>query len=142
MGRIILIQETFSDSTGGPQTAEYKKRLADTHCLIRQLELDFGDQPKRILDWSGSVVAVLLHGADLLRLHLGTKPFGGLMLGVPNEKYDSWMLRLDLTKLAIHGADADTPQGEEILREKQPPTQEDAVRVTLRRKKKSTGTGQ
>jgi hypothetical protein len=91
VGRIILIQETFSDLTDGPQTAQYKKQLADTHCLIRQLELDLGDQSKRILDWSGSVVAVLLHGADLLRLRFGEKPFGGLMLGVPNEKYDSWV---------------------------------------------------
>jgi hypothetical protein len=60
------------------------------------------------------------------------------MLGVPNEKYDSWVLRLDLTKLALHGVGEEPykPEGETQSRD-----QEDAVRVTLRRKD-TTGTDQ
>src|SRR6185312_11503564 len=54
LGRVILIQETFSSLRDGPRASDYKRNLANTHGLIRQLELDLGDQPHRILDWSGS----------------------------------------------------------------------------------------
>jgi hypothetical protein len=140
VGRVILIQETFCNPREEPQTAAYKIDLANTHGLIRQLELDLGDQPHRIIDWSGSVMAVLLHGAAGPRFSERDKALGGLMLGVPNERYDSWLVRLDLTKLAIHGVGADAPEQRSETRTAT--VQEDAVHVTLRPRKESTGTTQ
>ncbi len=137
VGRIILIQETFSSLRDGPQSAEYKRTLANTHGLVRQLELDLGDQPWRILDWSGSIVGVLLHAPAGRGFSQQETMLGGLMLGVPNERYDSWLTRLDLTKLAMHGV-SEVPE-EEAPAAAPVGIQEDAVRVVLKSRKTSTG---
>lgn len=63
------------------------------------------------------------------------------MLGVPNERYDSWVVRLDLTKLATHGAEADTQKIDTEEASAIPTVQEDSVQVTVRHKKSGrTGT--
>jgi len=55
-GRVILIQEPILSLSDEPKTADYKVKLADLYGFMRQLELDLGDQPRRIRDWSGCVL--------------------------------------------------------------------------------------
>ncbi|TRC87669.1 hypothetical protein FJV80_13130 [Mesorhizobium sp. WSM4310] len=102
-GRVILIQEPIVTITDHPQTADYKVALSDLNSYVRQLELDLGDQPGRILDWSGCVLAVVLHGAAGPRFSREHKCLGGLMLGVPDAAYRQWTMRLDLHQIAMFG---------------------------------------
>ena len=138
IGRVVLIQEPILTLQDAPHAAEYKRELAETHGLIRQLELDLGDQPRRILDWSGTVLAVFLHGAAGRAFSRRDKKLGGLMLAVPDAAYLGWVVRLDLTRLAIEGVSVDPPHP--ATPTEQPTKQEDIVIVTPRRKKNSTGT--
>jgi hypothetical protein len=102
-GRVILIQEPTVGLDAAPSAADYKIELARMHGFVRQLELDLGDQPNRILDWSGCVLGVVLHGhADRHKRGLGT-----IMLAVPDAEYSHWVLRLDLEAIAMFGRNAD-----------------------------------
>jgi hypothetical protein len=101
--RVVIIQEPMRSLADAPRATEYKRALADTHSLIRQLELDLGDQPRRIIDWSGCILGVLLHGPAGPRFTRDHKSLGGLMLGVPNAAYTEWMVRLDLHDVAMFG---------------------------------------
>ncbi|CDX60986.1 hypothetical protein MPL1032_310025 [Mesorhizobium plurifarium] len=103
MGRIVLIQEPFLELSDAPRIADYKRELAETHGLIRQLELNLGDVPNRDLDWSGSILAVLLHGASGPRFTRRDRALGGLMLAVPDGDYATWVARLDLYRIAMLG---------------------------------------
>ncbi len=131
-GRVVLLQEPMLSLTENPRSSEYKRTLAASHALIRQLELDLGDQPGRIRDWSGCVLGIVLHGAAGDRFTREHKALGGLILGVPNDAYSGWDLRLDLHRLAMFG------EGEAgDLSEATPnvePVQADEVLVTPRRK--------
>lgn len=135
-GRVVLIQEPMLMLGDSPRTSDYKRRLAQSHGLICQLELDLGDQPGRVLDWSGEVFAVLLHGAAGPTFSERDRELGGLFLAVPNAAYDSWVVRFDLYDLAMFGntrhADDKTSQGYV--------NQEDRVTVRLRRRVLATGT--
>ena len=64
VGRVVLIQEPILELSEEPRASDYKRVLASTYGIVRQLELNLGDQPWQILDWSGNVLAVLLHGAS------------------------------------------------------------------------------
>ena len=55
-GRVIIIQESILTTVDHPRVADYKRELADVHALVRQLELELGDQPRRITDWSGCIL--------------------------------------------------------------------------------------
>lgn len=127
-GRVILIQETMNSLYDSPQPAEYKRQLANSHAVIRQLELDLGDQPNRITDWSGSVLGVVLHGCRGSRFNRDERSLGGLMLGVPDDRYTHWAIRVDLLDLALFGSEA--PQPEAHIDQHQ----QDEVNVTLKRK--------
>jgi hypothetical protein len=129
-GRVIIIQEPILTLADRPHIAEYKVELANVHSLVRQLELDLGDQPHRIYDWSGCILTTLLHAPD--RENQG---LGALMLAVPDAAYRNWIHRLDLHRVAMFGfapfldvENTDTP------------TQEDRVIVTPRNRNVSTGT--
>ncbi len=101
--RVILIQECMLTLEDRPSATDYKRQLADIHGFVRQLELDLGDQPNRIRDWSGCILAVLLHapaGRKFTREH---KSLGNIMLGVPDAAYQQWILRLDLHGIAMYG---------------------------------------
>lgn len=102
-GRVILLQEPILTPFDGPRTADYKVELAATHSVVRQLELDLGDIPHRELDWSGCVLAVVLHGARGHSFTREHKTLGGLSLAVPDGNYEEWLLRIDLHQLAMHG---------------------------------------
>ena|SRR5579863_3832038 len=141
-GRVILIQEPILDLLDHPRESAYKRELADAHALIRQLELDLGDQPNRILDWSGQVFAVLLHGAAGYWFSERDKQLGALMLAVPDAAYGSWVMRIDITRLAVYGSQEDAMADNMAVKEDQKPVQEDAVFVALRGKKEATGTDQ
>lgn len=133
-GRVIVIQESILTITDHPHIADYKRELADVHALVRQLELELGDQPKRITDWSGCILAVLLHapaGPNFTEAH---RSLGALMLAVPDTAYLSWVLRLDLHRIAMYGFP--TP---EAMPSETTPIQRDNVIVTPK-KQKSTGT--
>lgn len=139
IGRVVLIQEPMLELTDHPRTSDYKRELADTHGFIRQLELDLGDQPNRILDWSGTVLAVLLHAAAGSKFSAEHRELGGLMLGVPDAAYQSWVMRLDLHRIAMFGFDAiadGVASSEEV---RGATKQADNVRVTLKKKMRNTG---
>ena len=133
-GRVIIIQESILTIADHPHVADYKRELADVHALVRQLELDLGDQPRRITDWSGCILAVLLHapaGPNFTEAH---RSLGALMLAVPDAAYRQWVVRLDLHRIAMYGF----PTYEAIPSETTP-IQRDVVLVTPK-KRKSTGT--
>lgn len=128
-GRVVLIHEAFTALGEAPRAAEYKRQLADLHGFVRQLELDLGDQPHRIRDWSGCVLAVLLHGSAGSRFTKEHCALGGLMLGVPDAAYRNWVLRLDLHQIAMFGREEPEKHKEEA------PMQTDKVFVPLKVKR-------
>jgi hypothetical protein len=133
-GRVVLIQEPIVWLEDAPKTADYKVSLADAHGYIRQLELDLGDRPYFVRDWSGCVLAVLLHGAVGHRFTRDNKNLGSFTLGVPDASYAIWTLRIDLQRIAMHG------EGEpEVVKPERPPTQQDdqADKVVVKLKKKN-----
>ncbi|NPU14976.1 hypothetical protein HL666_29795 [Bradyrhizobium sp. 83002] len=129
IGRVVLMQEPILTLSDEPRVSDYKQELADSHGLIRQLELDLGDRPVRNSDWSGCVLAVMLHGSAGPRFTSEHKSLGALMLAVPDAHYSQWVLRLDLHTMATEGRGFDSHDGQESLSR-----QSDNVRVTLKRR--------
>jgi hypothetical protein len=129
IGRLIIIQEPMTTVSDHPQFADYKLELAQSHGILRQLELDLADMPGRILDWSGCILGVLLHGAAGPWFTREHKALGGLLLGIPDSAYNHWVIRFDLFRLAMYGRDLipDDLPSEDV-------TQEDRVSVTLKKK--------
>jgi hypothetical protein len=128
-GRVVIIQEPFIEIGEAPRASFYKRQLADLHGIVRQLELDLGDQPHRIHDWSGCVLAVLLHGQAGPSFTREHRALGGLMLGVPDAAYGQWILRVDLHQVAMLGGTATIPA---TTAESQPALQPDRVIVALK----------
>jgi hypothetical protein len=137
-GRVLLIQEPILTLDDSPRASEYKMDLADIHGLIRQTEFDLGDQPFSIRDWSGCLLGVLLHGAAGPHFTRSDKRLGSLMLAVPDASYSQWVMRLDLLRLAMFGAE-DVPAEVETTSPttEEPATQRDDVVVTPRKKSES-----
>ncbi len=99
-GRVILIRESILTLEDPPKPADYKLSLAGIHGLISQLELALGDKyQRRIRDWSGCVLAVLLHGVSGHGFTRQHRTLGSLMLGVTDDMYSQWVLRLICTRL-------------------------------------------
>ena len=138
-GRVILIQEPVSSLADRPCASNYKKDLADLHSFVRQLELDLGDQPHRIRDWSGCVLAVLLHGAAGTHFSRDQKRLGCLMLGVPDAAYENWILRLNLHDVAMLGRDHGSIIESRAKPDPDKPIQKDNVIVTPKRRKARKG---
>lgn len=136
-GRVVLIQEPMLTLEDAPNASDYKKKLAQTYGLVCQLEVDLGDLPNRVLDWSGEILAVVLHGASGPSFSERDRELGGLFLAVPNAAYDSWVIRFDLFDLAMFGSGKDV---KEATRSKEV-DQADRVVIRLRRGRgRSTGT--
>jgi hypothetical protein len=133
-GRVIIFQEPISHIEARPSISEYKVKLAEVCCFVRQLELDLGDLPHRITDWSGGVLAVLLHGVTGPRFTRAHKALGSAMFGIPDASYQQWVMRADLHSIAMNGRDAF--RGSATRDEPSNVTQTDEVIVTP--KKKST----
>lgn len=133
-GRVIIIQESIHTLADHPHVADYKRELADVYALVRQLELELGDQPRRITDWSGCILAALLHAPAGPHFTEAHRSLGALMLAVPDTAYRNWVHRLDLHRIAMYGFP--TP---EIVPANTFPIQRDEVVVTSK-KLKSTGT--
>ncbi|WFU84829.1 hypothetical protein QA645_19435 [Bradyrhizobium sp. CIAT3101] len=129
IGRVILIQEPILTLDDHPAVADYKIELSDVHGFVRQLELDLGDQPHRIRDWSGCVLAVLLHGAAGPRFSRQDKALGRAMLAIPDAAYSHWTTRLDLQTIAMFGRVLPNEADRDIEI-----AQEDHVRVTPKRR--------
>jgi hypothetical protein len=134
-GRVIIIQECILSTTDHPQTAEYKRELADAHGLVRQLELELGDQPRRISDWSGCILAVLLHAPAGPKFTKSDRTLGALMLAAPDAAYRNWIVRLDLHRVAMYGF---APP--ELARDSREAIQKDNVIVTPKKRNIATGT--
>ncbi|MGM4919540.1 hypothetical protein [Tardiphaga sp. 813_E8_N1_3] len=128
-GRVVLILEPISTLADHPSTADYKVQLADTHGFVRQLELELGDLPNRIKDWSGTILGVLLHGPSGRRFDREQKSLGAVMLAVPDAAYSKWVLRLDLQTVAMNGRNL--PVEDDIQSE---PEQDDNVVVTSKKR--------
>lgn len=128
IGRIALIQEPMTSLAEAPRAADYKRELAASNSLICQLELDLGDREVRVQDWSGSVLAVVLHGPAGPAFTRDDRALGGLMLAVPDAAYNHWLIRLDLHQIAMYGAHAE----DAIIEIPAAVTQPDKVRVTLK----------
>lgn len=137
-GRVVLIQEPMLTLGDAPRTSDYKKELASSYGVIRQLELDLRDQPNRILDWSGDVLAVLLHGSAGPSFTRRDRALGGVMLGVPNDAYTMWEVRLDLLQIAMFGEDASFTN--KPVSDDASALQRDEVVVVPKRKIAATGT--
>lgn len=135
-GRVIVIQEPINSLSNRPKAADYKTRLADVHGLVRQLELDLGDRPYVVRDWSGCVLSVLLHGAAGPKFTREHRMLGGLFLAVPDASYSQWLIRLDLHDLAMFGR----PKAETTAPPNDAAGQPDLVVVT-RKKKNSREVG-
>jgi hypothetical protein len=134
-GRVIIIQECILSTSDHPQTAEYKRELADAHGLIRQLELELGDQPRRISDWSGCILAALLHAPAGPKFTKSDRTLGALMLAVPDAAYRNWTVRLDLHRIAMYGFPPI-----EATSDERAPIQRDQVVVTPKKRNAATGT--
>ncbi len=129
-GRVILIQQPILSHWAAPDPADYKRQLADLHGFVRQLELDLGDQPGRIRDWSGCVLGVILHGPAGLKFNIQHKQLGNLLLGVPDADFSGWVMRLDLHEIALYGRSSAQPAATKIPDSRQP----DNVVITPRRR--------
>lgn len=103
IGRVLLIQEPLSAVGARPQAAEYKRQLARVHSAARQLELDLGDRPHQNVDWSGDVLAVLLHGHGRLPSDGGRLGLASLRLAVPDADYRNWIVNLPLERISVWG---------------------------------------
>jgi hypothetical protein len=136
-GRVVLIQEPMLTLTDSPRTSEYKRERADAHGFVRQLQLDLGDQPHRVRDWSGTALAVLLHGAAGPEFTRDHKTLGGLLLGVPDAAYEHWTMRLDFLSIAMFGAGEISPDKPKRTYETE--IQRDEVHVPLRERKTKMG---
>jgi hypothetical protein len=106
VGRVILIQEPILTTSDHPKVSDYKIKLASVHGLTHQSELDLGDRRRRIQDWSGCVLGVLLHGASGPNFSQKHRMLGSLMLGISDAAYSQWMLRADLHQIAMYGRGA------------------------------------
>jgi hypothetical protein len=134
-GRVIIIQEPILTLEDHPRPADYKIKLASIHGLMRQSEFDLGDFRRRIHDWSGCVLGVLLHGAAGPKFTPEHRRLGSLMLGITDAEYSQWVLRADLHQIALYGRAA-SPKPRIIAQEPEPvPDQPDNVIVTPRKKK-------
>lgn len=138
MGRVLFMQEPLLALGDAPRVSDYKLEMAETYGLVRQLELDLGDDPKRMLDWGGQVFAVLLHGAYGTKFTREHRKLGALSLAVPSAQYDRWVTRIDLSKIALDGTMSIPSTRPETSRT----GQEDQVfaRVRKHRRTKYTGT--
>lgn len=138
-GRMVLIQEPVFTRWDHPVFADYKRYLANLNGFFGQLELDLGDQPLRILDWSGCVLGVLLHAPAGDRFSREDKELGSLMLGVPDVDYQQWILRADLHDLAMFGRSKEAPQNSPAAAGEA--RQEDKV-IIKRKRKNAQGTAE
>jgi len=143
-GRIILIQEPILTLIDHPKASDYKVELANLHGLMCQTELDLGDHRRRIQDWSGCVLGVLLHGAAGPNFTAEHRMLGGLMFGITDSSYNQWVARIDLHKIAMYGRGKLTE--EQIIAQPLGPfvpdqtfTQPDHVIVTPKKKKSDKG---
>jgi len=102
-GRAIIIQESILELTGAPRYSTYKAQMAALHGVTRQLELDLGDRPNRILDWRGDFLVSLLHGLRGTQFNQADMALGALQLAIPDADYMSWATRIDLTSVAEFG---------------------------------------
>jgi hypothetical protein len=136
-GRVIVFPECTLTLEDQPSTAHYKQELADIHGFVRQLELDLGDQPNRIRDWSGCILAVLLHGPAGRRFTGADRALGSIMLAVPDAAYSHWILRLDLHSVAMLGRRATIAEGKTS---EAAATVADNVTVTSKKRKSRPGT--
>lgn len=116
-----------------PKIAVYKTEISRCSGVITQLELDLGDRPSQMLDWSDGVLAVLLHGASGPRFSEKDCKLGALMLAFPDTSYLNWTLRLDLHDLAMFG----NAKKEEVRSSYGDHQQEDRVVVKRRQNKKA-----
>lgn len=116
--------------TDHPKISDYKMELAESYGILRQPEFDLGDIVGRILDWSGCILGVVLHGAAGPWFTREHKKLGGLLLGIPDTAYNHWIHRFDLLQIAMFGRD--TPAEE-------PPTQEDRVKITPKKRNAARG---
>jgi hypothetical protein len=131
-GRVVIIQEPMLTLSDHPRVSDYKIELAKSYGVLRQLELDLGDIPGRIRDWSGCLLGVLLHGASGPWFTREHKSLAGLMLGVPDSAYDHWVIRIDLHRIAMFGAEPEPYQADNGASEHD--IQKDNVTVTPKKK--------
>jgi hypothetical protein len=131
-GRVIFIHEAMQLGVKGPYVADYKRSLAGTHNVTRQLELDLGDIPGKINDWSGEVLATLLHGHAGALFTKEQRALGVLRVGVADGSYDSWVVNQDITEFAVEG------RGASIIgtRDADAVAQQDRTKVVLRQQAK------
>lgn len=106
-GRVLLIQEPISALSDGPKIADYKVELAEAHGIVRQLELDLGDRPSRVIDPDGCALGVVLHGARGALFEREEKELGAFMLAFPDATYTHWVVRLDILDVAMEGLPVD-----------------------------------
>lgn len=137
-GRLILILEAVSHLEEHPRVADYKVSLSDMHAYMRQLELDLGDRPRRIRDWSGNALGVLLHGSKGPNFSESDRGLGILTLGLPDAAYGQWVSRIDLIRTAVYGEGFKTTADGERNRDAQT-SQTDNVVVKPKRKNNREG---
>lgn len=130
VGRVILIQEPILSLDDDPRTSEYKRELAESHGLIRQLELDLGDRLLKTNEWSGCILGVILHGAAGPQFSREHRNLGALMLAVPDGSYNNWVMRADLLSMAMEGRGLETGRANKQDSTSQP----DKVQVSVKRR--------
>lgn len=130
IGRITLIQEPILGFDDHPNAADYKRALAETLSYTCQLDLPLGDRPPRP-DWTGSTLAVLLHGPAGKKFNREGTALGNCMLALPDASYQQWVQRIDLHAVALFGRAAGAGERSSLT---QTGHQVDQVIVTPKRK--------
>jgi len=131
-GRVVIIQDTLQETGQRPKVADFKEQLASSMGVIQQLELDLGDRPGRILDWQDSTLAVLLHGLSGSMHHQDGISLGGMYLAIPDNGFQNWLLRFELSDVAYNGFNSKPDDTNADMTTAQP----DNVHVVLRNQRK------
>ncbi|WP_296068207.1 hypothetical protein [uncultured Agrobacterium sp.] len=135
VGRIVILQESMNCLFGDrPKAAAYKTEISRYSGVVTQLELNLGDRPLNLLDWSDGILAILLHGASGARFSERDCELGALMLAIPDASYENWILRLDLHDIALFG----NQPIDDAKASRQENVQEDRVVVKRKLKKHKT----
>jgi len=102
-GRVVLLLEAMKRNLHHPETADYKRELASSRNASRQLILPFPEWDHKVADMSGEVLATLLYGTTGSPFYDHKMGLNRLQLAVPDANYNNWVIKEDLTDLALEG---------------------------------------
>lgn len=91
IGRVLIISQPIRFINQKPNSADYKRDLADSHFAIRQLEMDLGDGYRQRIESRDTVLAVLQHGCHGNEFNRRETALSMFQLAVPDIDFGSWL---------------------------------------------------